>query len=112
MTKVEPIARPLLARRKFFGGRDVGTPYVSDGDSARVLCFMNLSGAYDGNTRADEAMADATLFAASPELLAFAKAYRDMATEVTNRSTTARPTFRQLNALLEQATAAISKALT
>ena len=44
------------------------------------------------------------------DLLAFAQAYLDMANDVTARGSQARPTFLHLNALLEQARAAIAKA--
>lgn len=49
----------LKAAKKYYGAYDAfGTPYISDGDSARVLFFANLSGAYDGNARAVEAYND------------------------------------------------------
>lgn len=56
------------------------------------------------------AQANAHLIAAAPDLLAFANAYMDMAANVTNKGTSARPTVAQLNALFDQARAAIKKA--
>ena len=44
---------------KHFDSRGNGTPYISDGDSARVLFFWNLSGAYNGFERLQEARDDA-----------------------------------------------------
>lgn len=61
---------PWLARRAHFGSSGDYTPYVSAGDSAKVLCFMNLSGAYGGYAGKTQAEADSRLFAASPDLLA------------------------------------------
>lgn len=61
---------PLVARRKYFGSSDSFTPYVSDGDSSKVLFFMNLSGAYGGFKGVEQAEADAKLFAQAPDLLA------------------------------------------
>lgn len=67
---LRPVKGPLLARQMHFGASGQGTPYVSYGDSARVLFFMNLSGAYNGYAGKDQAMADAKLFSAAPDLLA------------------------------------------
>lgn len=64
---------PWLNRTQHFGASGVGTPYVSAGDTAMVLCYMNLSGAYGGNKDVDRANADARLIAAAPELLAALK---------------------------------------
>jgi hypothetical protein len=61
-TKPSPSFGKLLARKAFFGGPN-GTPLISDGDSARVLFFFNLSGAYNGNERLPEANADAQYIA-------------------------------------------------
>ena len=61
---------PWNSRRQYLGGEGKFTPYVSQGDSAKVLCFMNLSGAYNGYYEQDQAEADAKLIAAAPDLLA------------------------------------------
>jgi len=60
----------LIQKMKFFGGSDVGTPYVGEKNTDRVLCFMNLSGAYGGNAGVEEARRDAKKLAAAPTLLA------------------------------------------
>ena len=74
MTAATHTPGPFLARRAYFGATgDKFTPYVSAGDTAKVLCFMNLSGAYQGFAGQDIAEADARLFAASAELLAVAQ---------------------------------------
>ncbi len=65
-----PIQGPLLARVMHHGASGCGTPYVSDGDTARVLFFMNLSGAYDGCAGLEQAMADARMFAGAQDMLA------------------------------------------
>lgn len=54
--------------------------------------------------------ADADLIAAAPDLLAFARAYLAMVDEVASKGSTARPTFKQLNALIDMANAAIARA--
>ena len=59
---------PWLARNKHFNSV-APLPYVSAGDTAKVLCFMNLSGAYNGNAGIPQAQADARLIASAPELL-------------------------------------------
>jgi len=69
----KPIATELLARKAFFGQSQNYHPYVSDGDSARVLFYMNLSGAYDGFAGMEQAMVDAVLFSRAPGLLAACK---------------------------------------
>lgn len=51
--------KTLRASVRHFGGGSPGTPYISDGDSARVLFFFNMSGAYDGNVGFEQARADA-----------------------------------------------------
>lgn len=51
-----------------------------------------------------------TKLSAVDDLLAFAKAFQDMAVEVTNKGTSARPTVMQLNTLYDQSRAAIAKA--
>lgn len=66
-----------LARKMHFGPSGRFTPAVSDGNSARVLCFMNLSGAYGGYVGTDEAFKDAQVMAAAKELLAAVKVCRD-----------------------------------
>lgn len=38
----------LLYREFFFGPSGKGTPGISFGDTAAVMCFANLSGAYNG----------------------------------------------------------------
>lgn len=60
-----------LARRKYESSnrQEAWAPYISDGDSERVLCYMNLSGAYNGYAGNERAMADARIMAAAPELL-------------------------------------------
>lgn len=50
-----------LARKRFGSADGHFTPYVSDGDSARFLFFMNLSGAYDGYAGCEQANDDAQL---------------------------------------------------
>lgn len=60
---------PWNSRRQYLGGEGKFTPYVSQGDSAKVLCFMNLSGAYNGYYGQDQAEADAKLIAAAPDLI-------------------------------------------
>jgi hypothetical protein len=52
-TKHTPSFGKLLARRMHNSANENFTPYISDGDTARVLCFFNLSGAYDGYAEAD-----------------------------------------------------------
>ena len=56
--KLAPSFGKLLARTAHFGPSGNGTPYISDGDTARVLFFVNLSGAYNGNARIEEANND------------------------------------------------------
>lgn len=60
---------PWLARRMYRGFSEKYTPYVSAGDTSKVLCFMNISGAYGGFSGQEQAEADARLIAAAPELL-------------------------------------------
>lgn len=50
------------------------------------------------------------VYRAAPDLLAFAKAFQEMADDVTARGTNARPTVKQLNDLWDQSRAAIQKA--
>ena len=79
-------------------GRDMAGCLAHD---ERVVCYFPT----------ESSMAKhAPLIAAAPELYAFARAYLDMTRSVTARGTTARPTAAQLNALFDQARAAISKA--
>jgi len=66
-----------LCRRRHFGDAGGFTPYISFGDSARVLCFMNLSGAYNGYAGQDQAEADARLMASAPELYSALAAAQD-----------------------------------
>jgi hypothetical protein len=58
----EPTTKPsfgkLMARKMHFGPSGNGSPYISDGDTARVLCFANLSGAYNGTAGASQAHVD------------------------------------------------------
>lgn len=61
MTK--PSFGKLRVAEAHFGASGKGTPYISDGDSARVLFFFNLSGAYNGNERHQEAKDDAAYIA-------------------------------------------------
>jgi hypothetical protein len=61
-------SKQWMVKRSYYGGEGY-TPYISDGDSARVLCFMNLSGAYNGYAGKEQAEADARLMAAAPEML-------------------------------------------
>lgn len=68
-----------LFGRKYFGKSY--TPYISDGDSARVLCFMNLSGAYNGFAGVEEAEKDAKKMAAALELYEACKAIMDDVTD-------------------------------
>lgn len=69
----KPSFGKLHPRAAHFGASGKGVPYISDGDSARVLFFFNLSGAYNGNERLEEAKADARIIAhranTQPELL-------------------------------------------
>jgi len=60
MTAIKkPSFGKLRTASMHFGPSGNGTPYISDGDSARVLFFFNLSGAYNGYARIDEAKYDA-----------------------------------------------------
>jgi hypothetical protein len=62
-TKHMPSFGKLRAANIYHGyGDKGGTPYISDGDSARILFFVNLSGAYKGNARA-EALNDMEIIA-------------------------------------------------
>lgn len=45
-----------------------------------------------------------------PELLGFARAYMAMVDDTASKGSTGRPTFKQLNALIDLARAAIAKA--
>jgi hypothetical protein len=63
---------PWLARSSHFGASGNGIPSVSHGDTSSVMCFLNLSGAYNGNNGIDRARADARLIAAAPDLYALA----------------------------------------
>ena len=55
----------LKAGRAYFGGSSAQyTPKITAGDSARVLCFLNLSGAYNGYAGLPQADADARRLAA------------------------------------------------
>jgi hypothetical protein len=56
------------ARRMYWGRENCFTPYISAGDTARVLCFMNLSGAYGGYAGQEEAEKDARTMAAAQDL--------------------------------------------
>lgn len=58
-----------LARQRHEGSSNNYTPYVSDGDTARVLFFMNLSGAYGGFAGREEAWKDARLIAGAVNLV-------------------------------------------
>ena len=60
---------PWFAGRAHFGLSGDYTPLVRAGDTARVLCLMNLSGAYNGYAGKEQAEADARLMAASPDML-------------------------------------------
>ncbi len=60
---------PWFARKMHFGSSGNGTPFVSAGDTSKVLFFMNLSGAYGGFTGEKIAMNDARLSAAAPDML-------------------------------------------
>lgn len=48
----------LLYREFFFGPSGKGTPGISFGDTAAVMCFANLSGAYNGYADIERARAD------------------------------------------------------
>jgi hypothetical protein len=57
-----------------------------------------------------EQEANARLMAAAPDGLAFARAYLDMALDVTAKGPTAKPTVAQLNKLYDMARAYVAKA--
>ncbi len=66
MTKQHPLDIPRPGNKPPVGPlRAIRYPYpgVRDGDTARVLFFMNLSGAYDGNKNAEQAYDDAVALA-------------------------------------------------
>ena len=67
---LKPTPTDLRVRTAHHGPSGDGTPYISDGDTARVLCFMNLSGAYGGFAGADQARQDALAMAAGPKAIA------------------------------------------
>lgn len=58
MKTTTPSFGKLLSRSQLFGNALKPTPYISDGDSARILFYINLSGAYGGNAGADQAQSD------------------------------------------------------
>jgi len=58
-TETKHTPRDWRARRMYYGSSDNYSPYVSDGDTARVLFFMNISGAYGGFAGKVEAENDA-----------------------------------------------------
>lgn len=72
----KPTPTDLRVRDHHFGPSGEGTPAITDGDSSRVLCFMNLSGAYNGYAGVDQARQDARQMAAGPKLLAFLREIR------------------------------------
>lgn len=55
----KPSFGELRTATKHYGPSDRGTPYISDGDSARVLFFFNMSGAYGGYAGSKQAKDDA-----------------------------------------------------
>lgn len=59
-----------MSRESYFGPSGKGTPAVSHGDTAAIMCWLNLSGAYGGYAGLERARADARLIAAAPDLLA------------------------------------------
>lgn len=64
MTAQSPTIKPSFGKLRAAAahyGAGPGTPYISDGDSARVLFFFNLSGSYNGNVRIQEAKDDARI---------------------------------------------------
>ena len=101
---LKPTPTDLRVRTAHHGPSGDGTPYISDGDTARVLCFMNLSGAYGGFAGADQARQDALAMAAGPKLLALMKRMLD------NPSYGQRPEFEdaaeEARALIDQIAAA------
>lgn len=59
---------PWLVRTSHFDSSGHGTPAISHGDTSAFMCWLNLSGAYNGYAGLDRAKADANLIAAAPQL--------------------------------------------
>lgn len=68
----QPPVGPVVARKCTTGVQ------VSDGDTARVLFWMNLSGAYGGNKNLEQAFKDAMVMAAGFDLLAALKSVTEL----------------------------------
>lgn len=69
-TIAKPSFGTLHAINKFYSAKDPGTPYLRDGQYDRVLCFANLSGAYNGNAGHAQALLDFRTIATRCNLVA------------------------------------------
>lgn len=111
MTTAKYTPGPWLARTTYFGANGIGTPCISHGDTASVMCWLNLSGAYNGNEEFDRAQADARLIAAAPDLLEALKISLSDHERIIRYKTEQNEYIRpELLAAAESARAAIAKA--
>jgi hypothetical protein len=60
----------IIAKTKHFSAHGVGTPYIGERNTDRVLAYMNVSGAYGGESGVETARSDAGILAAAPRMLA------------------------------------------
>lgn len=107
--KPKPSFKELRVGMAHFGPSGNGTPQISDGDSARVLFFFNLSGAYNGYAGSPQAMTDAEFICRAcnnhAPLAAVVKKLRDAA-----MNTPALDSSADWTALIEEADATLKLA--
>ena len=101
----KPSFGELRTASMYFSASSSGSPYISDGDSARVLFFFNLSGAYNGKARLDEAKQDASIIVHRvnhyPQMLATLQMLQAYLGNPTHKADV--PVFEQLDACLAAA---------